>query len=412
LSDPAALLLERAERLAIASDEAGGITRLYGRPGLREARTLVAGWMRAAGLATRIDAVGNLIGSWRGTGDGPALVIGSHIDTVPNGGRYDGVLGVLVGLAAAERLAGAGRRLACPLHVVAFVEEEGVRFGTSFLGSRGWLGIADPADEARVDADGVRLALAIAEFAGPEAGAADPPGEYVEIHIEQGPVLDVAGLPLGVVDSIIGQTRGRLRLTGTAGHAGTIPMDHRRDALAAAAEIVLEVEAEALETPGLLATVGELEVPGGAGNVVPGAAVASLEVRHADDDVRRAAVDRIRARAERVARDRGVDLDFKLVSEVLATQLTPRLTEGLRRAAQATTGSAVPTISSGAGHDAVVIAQVAPAGMLFVRCAGGVSHSPLESVTHADVGLALETVDRFLDDYRPPAAGAAAAAPG
>lgn len=409
MSGRAALLLERAERIAVASDEAGAITRLYGRAGLREARTLVAGWMRAAGLATRIDAVGNLIGSWPGTADGPAVVIGSHIDTVPNGGRYDGVLGVLVGLAAAERLSRAGRRLACPLHVVAFVEEEGARFGTSFLGSRGWLGIADSADELRVDADGVRLALAIAEFAGPEAGAAAPPGDYLEIHIEQGPVLDVAGLPLGVVDSIIGQTRARLRLDGTAGHAGTIPMDHRRDALAAAAEIVLAIEAHALQTPGLLATVGELEVPGGVGNVVPGATVASLDVRHGDDAVRRAGVDAIRRRAELVAADRGIGFEFELLSEVAATQLTPRLTEGLRRAAQAATGSPVPTVSSGAGHDAVVIARVAPAGMLFVRCAGGISHSPLESVTLADVALALDTVDRFLDDYTPPASPASPA---
>jgi allantoate deiminase len=359
--------------------------------------------MAVAGLETQIDAVGNLTGCWPGERAGPPLVIGSHIDTVPNGGRYDGVLGVLVGLAAVERLARAGRRLECPVHVVAFVEEEGARFGTSFLGSRGWLGTVEPSDERRVDAEGVRLADAIADFGAGDAGAVVLPGDYLEIHIEQGPVLDVAGRPLGVVDAIIGQTRAVVRLTGAAGHAGTVPMTHRRDALAAAAEIVLMVEAHALRTPGLLATVGELEVPGGVGNVVAGATVSSLDVRHADDDVRRAAVEEIAAQAGVVADRRGIGLDFEVLSEVAATRLEPRLTEGLRRAAEATTGAAVPTLSSGAGHDAVILARVAPAGMLFVRCAGGISHSPEESVTVADVALALATIDAFLDDYRPAA---------
>ncbi|HEX3874293.1 MAG TPA: Zn-dependent hydrolase [Solirubrobacteraceae bacterium] len=401
MSAAAGLLLERAELIASATDEAGSITRLYGRPGLREARAQVADWMRAAGLETSIDGVGNLIGSWSGLEGGRPLVIGSHLDTVPNGGRYDGVLGVLAGLAAAERLAGEGRRLACPLHVVAFVEEEGSRFGTSFLASRGWLGLVDPADEDRVDADGVTLVDAIAGFAGPDPCPAGRPGDYIEIHIEQGPVLDAAGLPLGVVDSIIGQTRGTFTLSGAAGHAGTVPMTHRRDALAAAAELVLTIESLARETPGLLATVGELAVPGGVGNVVPGAAVASLDVRHADDDVRRAGVDEIRRRAALLAERRGVGLAFRILSEVAATHLAPRLTEGLRRAAEASTGSPVPTVSSGAGHDGVIVARVAPVGMLFVRCAGGVSHSPDESVSAADVAIALETIDAFLDGYRP-----------
>jgi hydantoinase/carbamoylase family amidase len=285
--------------------------------------------------------------------------------------------------------------------VVAFVEEEGARFGTSFLGSRGWLGIADAADDGLVDAHGARLDDAIAGFGGPGPQAAGPPGDYLEIHIEQGPVLDMAGLPLGVVDAIIGQTRAVLRLTGSAGHAGTVPMDLRSDALTAAAEIVLMIEAVGRARPGLLATVGELEVPEGVGNVVPGAAIASLDVRHRDDAARRAGVQTIRTRAREVAARRGVAVQFEILSEVLATQLTPRLTEALRSAAEAVTGSPVPTVSSGAGHDAVIVARVAPAGMLFVRCAGGLSHSPDESVSVADVALALATVDAFLDRYRP-----------
>ncbi|HEY5195665.1 MAG TPA: Zn-dependent hydrolase [Solirubrobacteraceae bacterium] len=402
MSTAAAVLLERADRIAQATDEAGSITRLYGRPGLRRARDQVAGWMRAAGLETRVDGVGNLIGCWPGEGPGRPLVIGSHLDTVPNGGRYDGVLGVLAGLSAAERLAGAGRRLTCPLHVVAFVEEEGARFGTSFLGSRGWLGLVDPVDEGLVDAGGVALADAIAAFAGPDRVVAGPPADYIEIHIEQGPILDTAGVPLGVVDSIIGQTRAVLRLDGAAGHAGTVPMALRRDALSAAAEIVLEIEQLARQTPGLLATVGELQVPGGVGNVVPGATVASLDVRHADDDARRTAVETIRRQSLARAGRRGIGLEFELLSEVPATLLEPRLIDGLRRAAEVSTGMPVPTVSSGAGHDAVIVARVAPAGMLFVRCAGGVSHSPDEAVSAEDVAAALQTLDTFLDGYLPP----------
>ncbi|HWH10978.1 MAG TPA: M20 family metallo-hydrolase [Solirubrobacteraceae bacterium] len=403
MSAAAAVLLARADRIAAATDQPGTITRLYGRAGLRRARAEVAGWMRLAGLETRIDGVGNLTGCWPGDAAGPPLVIGSHIDTVPNGGRYDGVLGVLAGLAAAERLARSGRRLACPLHVVAFVEEEGARFGTSFLGSRGWLGMADPADERLVDSNGVTLAEAVADFAGPDAGFARPPGDYLEVHIEQGPVLDAAGLPLGVVDSIIGQTRAVIRLEGAAGHAGTVPMDHRRDALGAAAEIVLEVERLARRTRGLLATVGELAVPGGVGNVVPGAAVASLDVRHADDDVRRTATETIRSVALDLAGRRRIAIEFELLSEVAATPLEPRLTDALRRAAEATTGASVPTVSSGAGHDGVIVARVAPVGMLFVRCAAGISHSPDEAVGVDDVAAALATLDLFIDGYGPTA---------
>ncbi len=336
-----------------------------------------------------------------------ALLLGSHVDTVRDAGRYDGVLGVLVAIAVVEGMHAAGRPPRRPLEVVAFADEEGARFGTAFLGSSVLAGRFDRADLSRVDADGISLEEAIREFKGDPAGlgaAARAPESiagYAEVHIEQGPLLEERGLPLGVVSAISGQTRVALRFTGVAGHAGTVPMELRRDALGAAAEIVLAAEALARETAGLVATVGRLTVAPGAPNVIPATAELTLDVRHPDDAERTAAVRRMRQSAERTAAARGVALSWEELHDEDAVRCDPRLTDLMTSAARAAAGTEPLSLPSGAGHDAAVMAAVAPMTMLFVRCAGGISHHPGESVAGADVALAVDALARFVEDFEP-----------
>src|SRR5438445_2969402 len=279
-------VLERCETLARFSDVPGHLTRTFLRPPVRDVHECLTGWMREAGLSVRVDAIGNLIGHRAGRrGDAPVFVVGSHIDSVPDAGKYDGVLGVLLGVAAARALA--AREFARALDVIAFSEEEGVRFRTPYLGSRAVCGRFDADLLALTDADGVTLAQAVRDFGLDPAKIAQAtyrPGQvagYVEAHIEQGPVLESIDHPVGVVKAIVGQSRSLVRFTGRAGHAGTLPMAHRRDALTAAAEFILAVEHSARATDGLRATVGHLAVNPGAINVVPGETQLTLDVRHA-----------------------------------------------------------------------------------------------------------------------------------
>jgi allantoate deiminase len=399
--------MERAELLARCSDEPGRITRMYGTPAHASASGTLAGWMRAAGLTVERDAVGNLIGRLEGPRPAaPALMLGSHFDSVRDAGRWDGTLGVLVAIAVAERLHAAGRRPRVPLEVVAFADEEGTRFGTAFLGSAVFTGRFDEGDLQRTDAAGVTLREAISEYGGDPSGldaAARAPGSvagYVEVHIEQGPVLDEADVALGVVTVISGQTRAALRFSGVAGHAGTVPIELRHDALCAAAEVVLVAEALARKTDSLVATVGRLTVEPGAPNVIPGSAELSLDVRHPDDAERAAAVARLRERAGEAAAARGVQLEWEELLEQPAVRCDEALRERLARAAEAA-GAAPALLESGAGHDAAVMAAVAPVAMLFVRCAGGVSHHPGESVAEADVALAVDALAAFVEDFAP-----------
>jgi allantoate deiminase len=400
--------MERADLLARCSDEPGQITRLFGTPAHASAIGIVSGWMKAAGMTVRRDAIGNLIGRYDGGDhDTPALLLGSHVDTVRDAGRYDGVLGVLAAVAVVEAMHAAGRGPQVPLEVVAFADEEGARFGTAFLGSSVLAGRFDRADLSRMDADGISLEEAIREFTGDPAGlggAARAPESiagYAEVHIEQGPLLEERGLPLGIVSAISGQTRAALRITGVAGHAGTVPMELRRDALGAAAEIVLAAEALARETAGLVATVGRLTVLPGAPNVIPGAAEFTLDVRHPDDAERTTAVARVRESADRVAAMRGVELSWEELHNEDAVRCDPLLTDLMTGAARAAAGTEPLNLPSGAGHDAAVMAAVAPVAMLFVRCAGGVSHHPGESVAEADVALAVDALGRFVEDFDP-----------
>ena len=397
MTGTAAGVLARAAALGEISEEPGRLTRRFATPAMTRAADLVPGWMENAGLAVRRDAVGNVIG--RTQGDGPPFVVGSHLDTVPNAGRYDGPLGILSALAVVERLAAGGVRPSVPLEVVAFADEEGTRFGTSYLGSAAYTGGFEREWLGLVDADGITLAEAILAAGGdPEAavGSSAPQlAGYLEVHIEQGPVLERDGIPVGVVTAIAGQSRVRVVMRGEAGHAGTVPMAARRDALAAASEVVLAVEHVGRSTDGLVATVGAMELSPNVGNVVPGEARMLLDVRHAADPVRARAVDTIRADVERIASARGVDASWTLRYDTAAVELAPGLRRRLEGAIEAG-GHPLRTLVSGAGHDAVVLSRLCPTAMVFVRCAGGVSHDPRESVEEADVGVALDVVERFL----------------
>jgi allantoate deiminase len=390
-------VLERCDALARHSEEPDRLTRRFATPALAAAGDEVMAWMRAAGMRTRRDAIGNVIGRLEGEGGAGTLLMGSHLDTVRGAGRYDGMLGVLVALACAGRL----RALPFTLEIVGFADEEGVRYGTAYLGSAVLAGRFDPAWLARTDADGVAMAEAIRAAGGDPDALADArraTGDllgYCEVHIEQGPVLEAEGLPVGIVSAIAGQTRARVAFAGTAGHAGTVPMAHRRDALCAAAEWILAVESEARATAGVVATVGQAAVEPNTANVIPGRAVLSLDVRHREDRVRRAAAAALRERAEAVAAARGLELDWEPVQETAAVACSEALAEQLAGAVAAA-GHRVLRLPSGAGHDAAMMAAIAPVAMLFVRCAGGVSHHPAESVVHADVAAAVDVTTRFL----------------
>lgn len=400
-------LLARCDALAALTEDAGCLTRTYLTLRHAEANALVAEWMTAAGMAVRVDPLGNLIGRYEGARPAaPAVVIGSHLDTVRDAGRYDGMLGVVTGIAVVEALHRAGRRLPVAVEVVGFGDEEGVRFGATLIGSRALAGTLDAAVLDTPDRDGIPLRDALTTFGCDPAGwrqAARRPEDlraYLEVHIEQGPELERLGLPLGVVTAIAGATRRAVTLTGTAGHAGTVPMDGRRDALAGAAEAVLAVEAVGRDH-GVVATVGRIEALPGAVNVIPGAARFTVDLRAADDAARAAALADLDGRLAAIAARRGLGLAQEPLHENAATPCDPALMEALA-AAVARAGLPVHRLMSGAGHDAMAMAAVTPVAMLFVRCAGGISHNPAESITAADAGTAaavlLDTLLQLAED--------------
>jgi allantoate deiminase len=394
-------VMERCEILGRVSEEPGLLSRSYGSGALCEANDLVAGWMREAGMAVRSDAFGNLIGTYGGTGP-KTLVLGSHLDTVRDAGKYDGPLGVLVALACVERLRDRGERLPFSVDVVAFADEEGLRFGTAYLGSSVYAGAFDREFLSLEDGDGVTLDEAIRAFGGdPEALEEDGCDEdglvgYCEVHIEQGPVLERLGLPVGVVTGISGQTRAAVGFVGEAGHAGTVPMEGRSDALCAAAEFVLTLEAVAREEPGGVATVGEISALPGASNVIPGEATLSLDVRHADDAARERLRNRLRGRGREIAASRGCEYLWRVRQESPAVPTNPSLTALLHQAAEGVSVTSVHRLPTGAGHDAAELASVAPVAMLFMRCKDGISHNPAESVAKEDVGVVLDVLERFV----------------
>jgi len=391
-------VMERCDLLAACSEEPGRITRPFASDAMRSAHDHVTEWMGHAGMEVRRDNIGNLRGRYEGAGQS-TLLLGSHLDSVRDAGKYDGPLGVLVAIAAVQHLHDAGRRLPFAIEVLAFADEEGLRFGSTYLGSRAVAGQLDEAELWRTDPDGVTMADAIRAFGGDPANLAadhwtgDRPLAYVEVHIEQGPVLESLGVPVGVVSAIAGQSRYEITFTGEAGHAGTVPMVRRRDALTAASEVVLEVETLAKTDDRMVATVGKLEVEPGAANVIPGRVTFTLDLRHPSDAKRSSASEAVLARARETAERRKLDVEIRPVSERAAVSCSPRVIAILRKAI----GDGAVEVASGAGHDGVYMSEITDIGMLFVRCKGGISHNPAESVTTADAGVALDVLGRFLD---------------
>jgi len=393
----------RCDILGAISEEPDRLTRRFATDAMHKAQDQVAAWMRDAGLTARHDNIGNLRGRYEGTApEAPTLLVGSHLDSVRDAGKYDGPLGVVVAIAAVQALHDAKKRLPYAIEVLAFADEEGLRFSSTYLGSRALAGTFDLADLGRVDEEGTTMADAIRQFGGdPDRLAEDRWRDgkllgYCEVHIEQGPVLEARARPVGVVSAIAGQGRYRITFTGQAGHAGTVPMGARRDALAAAAEFVLAVEADASSHDGVVATVGQLAVRPGAVNVVPGQAVLSLDVRHSIDTVRRERTRHILERAREIASRRNVDVADELVGENTSAQCAPRLVSLFSTAVEEA-GIEVVQLVSGAGHDAVPMASLTDVGMLFVRCKGGVSHNPAEAVTADDVETSIDVLGRFFD---------------
>lgn len=378
--------------------------RPYLGPGHRAALETLAGWMTEAGLRPRLDPAANLIGRYDGyASDAPALIIGSHIDSVRDAGRYDGPLGVMLGVECVAALSAAGRRTRFPIEVVAFGDEEGSRFATPMLCSRALAGVLDPGALDISDREGVTLAEALAPLGLDVwhfAEAAQPNGSvlaFLEAHIEQGPVLEAEGLALGVVTGIAAQTRFAVTMQGLAGHAGTSAMPLRRDALAGAAEAVLAVEAIAREQAApVVATVGQLTVAPGAVNVVPGRVQFSIDVRSAQEADRDTAADLILKAVKAIADRRGLSVTIDRVYDAPASPCDPALTDHLAKAVESL-GLPARRMASGAGHDAMMMAKLCPAAMLFIRCAGGISHNPAERVEPADADQALAAMLAFID---------------
>jgi allantoate deiminase len=405
----AAKIIGRCRELARITDVPGETTRLYLSPATRDAHTLLTWWFRQAGLAARTDDAGNLRATRRGTlkadgADVPALVLFSHIDTVPNAGAFDGPLGVLVALAAIEELG----HTPLPFHIelIAFAEEEGARFGFPFLSSLAATGQLTPEQLARTDDAGITVAEAIKHFGLDPARIAETcplaPNTFaaLEVHIEQGPVLEAEDASLAVVEAIVGQSRLELSFEGQANHAGTTPMPLRRDALAAAAQWIVEVERYAANYTQLVATVGRMTALPGAMNVVPGTVHTSLDVRHPRDESRHAAVAHLLTKAEAAGELRGVRVHATVKSEQRAVPMDRDLTQKLHQAAERAGFDARPMFS-GAGHDAMILAANVPTTMLFVRSPGGLSHHPEEAVREDDVEAALATVLNLLLHLHP-----------
>lgn len=401
MQQAAARVMARADELAAISETPDALTRVYLSPQHLEANQRAARWMTQAGMTVWQDSVGNICGRYEGEQEGaPAILLGSHLDTVRNAGRYDGMLGVLTAIEVVHGLHQQGRRLKQAIEIVGFCDEEGTRFGITLLGSRGITGTWPESWLAQTDADGVSVAQAMV-LAGLDPArihlAARRPEEiaaYLELHIEQGPCLEQEGLALGVVEAINGARRLNCRFTGEAGHAGTVPMSHRKDALAAAAEWMVRVETLTREQGGnRVATVGTLRCAPGAVNVIPGDVTLTLDIRGPHDQPLDALLDTLLKEAQAIASRRQLRFSAEEFYHIAATACDSGLQQVLSEAVQAVQGRSL-TLPSGAGHDAIAIAERWPSAMLFVRCKGGISHHPAESVTADDVALAIAAYSR------------------
>ena len=393
-------VVRRCRILATCSDEPGCTTRTFLSDSMHAVHAHISRWMRAAGMSVEVDAVGNIRGVYGGmSGNARRLLIGSHLDTVPCAGAFDGVLGVVMGIALVESLR--DRRLPVAVEVVGFSEEEGVRFGIPFIGSRALVGSVDAPLLAAKDGSGMSVAQAIGKFGldvsrVAEARVSPNAVGYLEFHIEQGPILDQLNQPLAVVERIVGRTYVDVTFIGAAGHAGTTPMHARRDGVTGAAEWIGRVEAYARESDALVATTGRIEAEPGAANVIAGRCRLSLDVRHGDDAARIGAVHQLRAWAHDIVTKRGLTLEWSPRFEHAAVAMDSRLVAGLKHAVERS-GMKARLMSSGAGHDAMILAGHMPVAMLFMRTPGGLSHHPDEAVRESDVALALAVGANFLD---------------
>ncbi|MEL3889836.1 allantoate amidohydrolase [Ferrovibrio sp. MS7] len=398
-------MMARLDELGRVSDNPENLTRTTFTPAHKQGNALALRWMQEAGMETSADDAGNVIGIYAGSDPKlPRLMLGSHLDTVRNAGKYDGMLGVIAAIACVEELHSQGKRLPFGIEVVGFSNEEGTRFGATMTGSRALIGAFDPAVFEAKDRDGISFKQALQDFGLDPAritAQARKPGEiaaFMELHIEQGPVLERNGLALGVVTAISGARRYRVEIKGLAGHAGTVPMGGRQDALLAAAEIALYIEQRCTGTPTLVGTVGQMEAFPGAVNVIPGMARFSIDIRAAQDPLRDAAADDVLAEIQAIAARRKVEAIVTPLHHSAATPCDPRLMDAVERAILAQN---VPTmrLPSGAGHDAMTVAAICPVGMIFMRCTRGISHNPLEAVLPEDVELATAALYHFVEHF-------------
>jgi len=400
-------LMTRLDELAALSEQPGMLVRRCLTPQHAEANALVGRWMREAGMSVSTDAIGNVIGRYEGTVPGlPALLIGSHLDTVVDAGRYDGMLGVVSAIACVADLAAEGTRLPFAIEIVGFADEEGTRFGATLLGSRAIAGTFDLSVLERTDPDGVTLAEALVRFGldpariGTAARRRDEFLGYVELHIEQGPVLETEGLAVGCVTAISGASRLAVTIKGTAGHAGTVPMAGRHDALAAAAECVLLVERRAAAEPELVGTVGRIEAGPGAVNVVPGEARFTVDLRAPADERRQAALADLLTGFDAIARRRGVTLTATKTHDAASMPCAPWLADQVRDAIEGE-GLGLRSLPSGAGHDGMAIGNLTDIAMIFVRCTGGISHNPAEAITAEDAEAGARVLARLIRNFTP-----------
>lgn len=384
--------------IAACSEATEGVTRLPFTPEHAAANQEIRAWMEEAGLEVHLDAAGSLVGRKAAPAGAPTLLLGSHQDSVRNGGRYDGAMGIVLPCLALRKLAAEGVDLPFAVEVLAFADEEGVRFPTALVGSRALAGTVDSAVFAMTDRHGIRLGEALDEFGGDAArvaalvrNPADTLG-FLEIHIEQGPVLEREDAPVGVVTGICGIERNAVRFSGETGHAGTVPMQGRKDALVAASRFLTTVHDAATARTDLRATVGNLELHPNVVNAIPDQADLTLEIRAPDDAERSAFAEWARDNGTRIAADSGLGFEMNRTYAQTAVPCSPTLVDTLTTAATAQTGRPGVQLSSGATHDASAMADLCPMGMVFVRCREGVSHSPREFASAADMGVAIEVL--------------------
>ena len=400
-------IVSRINQLGAISETGEHLARIFLSPEHRVAADLILSWMRDAGMAVHLDAIGNVCGRYEGERPGlPCLMLGSHYDTVRDAGKWDGPLGVITAIACVADLNRRGVRLPFAVEVVGFADEEGVRFASTLLGSRAVAGTFDESVLHARDRAGLTMREAMVQFGldPDQIGAAARTRRellaYVELHIEQGPVLEQQQLPVGVVTAIAGATRLSANLTGMAGHAGTVPMAMRRDALAGAAECIVALEQFCkADSAGLVGTVGAITALPGATNVIPGKASFSLDIRAPTDAHRKLAVADIVRRIEAIAKRRELSLQIDVTHENRTVPCAPWLKAQVAEAVAAE-NYPVFELPSGAGHDGMAMIDIADVAMLFVRCRGGISHNPAEHVEPADADAGARVLLRLIENFR------------